>query len=49
LTNALKYKINSVLLIDEKERPTGIVTKTDIMSAFYAGLPTHTPVADINE
>jgi CBS domain-containing protein len=43
----IKYKINSVLLIDEKERPSGIVTKTDIMSAFYAGFPTGTPVEGI--
>ncbi len=47
INRMIKYKINSVLLIDEKERPIGIVTKTDIMSAFYAGLPTHTPVEDI--
>ena len=47
INRMIKYKINSVLLTDEKERPGGIVTKTDIMSAFYAGFPTHTPVEGI--
>jgi CBS domain-containing protein len=41
INRMIKYKINSVLLEDDKRRPCGIVTKTDIMSAFYAGLPTH--------
>jgi len=47
INRMIKYKINSVLLIDEKERPSGIVTKTDIMSAFYVGFPTDTPVEGI--
>jgi CBS domain-containing protein len=47
INRMIKYKINSVLLIDGKQRPVGIVSKTDIMSAFYAGFPTHTPVEDI--
>ncbi len=38
INRMIKYKINSVLLIDGKERPSGIVSKTDIMSAFYAGI-----------
>jgi len=47
INRMIKYKINSVLLTDEKQRPGGIVSKTDIMSAFYAGFPTHTPVENI--
>jgi CBS domain-containing protein len=47
INRMIKYKINSVLLIDGKERPSGIVSKTDIMSAFYAGFPIQTPVEDI--
>ena len=47
INRMIKYKINSVLLIDEKQRPVGIVSKTDIMSAFYAEFPTHLPVEDI--
>ena len=47
INRMIKYKINSVLLIDEKERPSGIVTKTDIMSAFYVGFQTEAPVEGI--
>jgi len=47
INRMIKYKINSLLLIDGKQRPVGIVSKTDIMSAFYAGFPTHLPVEDI--
>ena len=47
INRMIKYKINSVLLFDEDERPSGIVTKTDIVSAFYAGLPIHTPAVNI--
>ena len=47
INRMIKYKINSVLLNDEEQRPCGIVTKTDIMGAFYAGLPTHSQVNSI--
>jgi len=47
INRMIKYKINSVLLTDEKLRPGGMVSKTDIMSAFYAEFPTHTPVESI--
>jgi CBS domain-containing protein len=38
INRMIKYKINSVLIIDEKEQPAGVVSKTDVMSAsvtFY--------------
>lgn len=47
INRMIKYKINSVLLIDENLRPCGIVTKTDLMSAFYAGISTRSPVGSI--
>ncbi len=47
INRMIKYKINSVLLVDKDGRPGGIVTKTDIMSAFYAGLPIQSPVENI--
>ena len=47
INRMIKYKINAVLLTDEKQRPAGIVSKTDIMSAFYAGFTTDTPVESI--
>ena len=47
INRMIKYKINSVLLVDEKSQPIGVVTKTDIMSAFYAGFDINTPLASI--
>jgi CBS domain-containing protein len=47
INRMIKYKINAVLLQDDKRQPGGIVTKTDIMSSFYAGLPTDSPAESI--
>jgi len=47
INRMIKYKINSVLLTDEAQQPAGIVSKTDIMGAFYAGFSTQTPVENI--
>jgi CBS domain-containing protein len=47
INRMIKYKINSVLIIDEKEQPAGVVSKTDVMTAFYAGFPIETPVENI--
>ena len=47
INRMIKYKINSVLLFDKDGRPDGLVTKTDIMSAFYAGLPIQSPAENI--
>ena len=43
----IKYKINSVLLVDEDKLPAGVATKTDVMGAFYAGLPIESAVENI--
>ena len=40
----IKHKVNSVLTIDEKGDPAGVVSKTDIMGAYYAALPLDTPL-----
>jgi len=46
--NALiKYKINALLATDQEGKPTGVLSKTDIMGAYYAGLPTDSPLEDI--
>ena len=47
INRMIKYKINSVLITDENQDPAGVVSKTDVMSAFYAGFPTATPVENI--
>jgi len=46
--NALiKYKINALLTTDREGRPIGVLSKTDVMGAYYAGIPIDTPVEDI--
>lgn len=35
----IKHKVNAVLIWDEKSRATGVISKTDLMSAYYAGVP----------
>jgi CBS domain-containing protein len=47
INRMIKYKINSVLLLNEQQRPAGVVSKTDVISAFYAGFPIETPVDSI--
>jgi CBS domain-containing protein len=43
----VKYKVSALLTTDEDHRPMGVVSKTDLMGAYYAGLPTAAPLADI--
>jgi len=40
----IKYKINALLIGEDGTRPLGVVSKTDIMGAWYAGLPLSTPI-----
>ena len=47
INRMIKYKTNSILLQDHNQRSVGVVSKTDIMSAFYAGLPIHSPGENI--
>jgi len=47
INRMIKYKVNSVLINDEKQLPAGVVSKTDVMSAFYVGFPIATPVENI--
>jgi signal-transduction protein with cAMP-binding, CBS, and nucleotidyltransferase domain len=39
----IKYKVNAILITDEKLAGLGVVSKTDLMGAYYAGLPLSTP------
>ena len=43
----IKHKINAVLVVDSAGRPVGVVSKTDIMGAYYAGLPIESPLEHI--
>jgi CBS domain-containing protein len=43
----IKYKVNGLLVTDRNERPIGVVSKTDIMAGYYAGLPIDFPLEHI--
>lgn len=43
----IKYKINAFLVTNEYGEPLGVVSKTDIMGAYYAGLPSESPLSHI--
>lgn len=43
----IKYKINTVLVTDRNDQAVGLVSKTDLIGAFYAGLPAATPLESI--
>ncbi len=43
----IKYKVNALLITGAGEKPAGVVSKTDIMGAYYAGLPLELPAGDI--
>lgn len=47
ITSLIKYKINAFLTMDKNGRPSGVVSKTDIMGAYYAGLSLKTPLDNI--
>lgn len=42
-----KFKSNALLVTDDGDRPQGVVSKTDIMGAYYATLPVTTALGDI--
>ncbi len=44
INTLIKYKINALLTTDRAGNPAGVVSKTDIMGAFYAGLPIDSPI-----
>lgn len=43
----IRHKVNAVLLTDDAGIPCGVVTKTDVMGAFYVELPLETPLQAI--
>ncbi len=47
ITILIKYKVNALLVVDNGKNPVGVVSKTDIMGAYYAGLPIDSPIEDI--
>ena len=47
IARMIKYKADILLVNDGDGRPAGLVSKTDMTGAFYAGLPVETPLGDI--
>jgi CBS domain-containing protein len=47
ITALIKYKVNGLLTLDSSGQPVGVVSKTDIMGAYYAGLPLDTSLETI--
>ena len=47
ITTVIKYKVNALLTVDAAQQPVGVVSKTDIMGAYYAGLPIDSPLEHI--
>lgn len=43
----VRHKTDALLLRDEQQTPVGVVSKTDIMGAYYAALPLSTRLHDI--
>lgn len=43
----IKFRADALVVKDARDVPLGIVSKTDLTGAFYAGLPVDTPLADI--
>lgn len=47
INHLIKYKLNALLVTGEAGEPVGVVSKSDIMGAYYAGLPIDSPLAHI--
>jgi len=43
----IKFKVNAVLITGAASEGLGVVSKTDLMGAYYAGLPLGAPCGDI--
>lgn len=43
----IKHKVNALLVVDSHQEPVGVVSKTDIMGAYYADLPIDSPLEHI--
>jgi len=43
----IKYKVSALLITTDDRKPIGVVSKTDIMSAYYAAMPVDAPLESI--
>lgn len=47
IRHLVKFKVSGLLITDNDSAPVGVLSKTDLMGAYYAGLPVEGPVSDI--
>jgi CBS domain-containing protein len=47
ISYAIKFKVNAILVTNSDREALGVVTKTDLMGAYYAGLPLESPASSI--
>lgn len=47
INHLIKYEVDALLVHDGEDIPIGVVSKTDIMGAYYASLPVTTALHDI--
>ena len=47
INQMIKHKVGAILIVDGQNRPAGVLSKTDLISAYYAMLPVETPVGDL--
>lgn len=43
----VKYKVSALLITEDDRKPIGVVSKTDIMSSYYASMPVASPLESI--
>jgi CBS domain-containing protein len=47
INQLIKHKVNALLVTDEEGKPVGVVSKTNLVGAFYGGLPLDSMMGDI--
>jgi CBS domain-containing protein len=47
INTLIKYKVSAILALDDSGKPSGVLSKTDIMGAYYADLPIESPIEHI--
>jgi CBS domain-containing protein len=47
INHLIKYKVNALLVTGARGAPVGVVSKSDIMGAYYAGLSSSSPLEHI--
>jgi predicted transcriptional regulator len=47
IRHTIKYKVNAILVANTSDHAVGVVSKTDLISAYYAGMPLDLPIEEI--